>query len=64
MDKTKILESFNKIVEDERKQQDAYDLMAKGLKQHYIACLNHGFSERQSFLLTQQYYERIMEKFL
>ena len=64
MDKEKLLESLNKIVEDERKQQDAYDLIAKSLKMNYIACLNHGFSERQSFVLTQQYYETLLEKFL
>lgn len=64
MDKTKILESLNKIVEDERKHQDCIDEVARDLKRYYIACLNQGFSQGQSFALTQQYYEHIMEKFL
>lgn len=64
MDKTKILESLNKIVESEREHQDCIDEIAKDLRRNYIAFLNQGFSKGQSFALTQQYYEHIMEKFL
>ena len=64
MDKEAILKEMDKTAEEAKKVLDSYDFMAKLLRTFYEDLINKGFSEGQSFILTQQYFDRMLRKFL
>ena len=63
MDKKEILKSMNETAEETRKILDSYDFMAKSLYIFYDDLINKGFDESQAFMLTQQYFDRMLRKF-
>ena len=64
MDKEAILKEMNETAEETRKILDSYDFMAKSLYVFYDDLINKGFNESQAFMLTQQYFDRMLRKFL
>ena len=64
MDKEVILKEMNETAEETRKILDSYDFMAKSLYVFYDDLINKGFNESQAFMLTQQYFDRMLRKFL
>ncbi len=63
MDKEEILNEIEKTAEETRKILESYDFMAKSLRIFYDDLINKGFDERQSFMLTQQYFDRMLRKY-
>ena len=64
MDKEAILKEMNKTAKETKEVLDSYDFMAKTLYIFYDDLINKGFKERQAFVLTQQYFDRMLAKFL
>lgn len=64
MNKEEILNEMDKTAEEARKVLDSYDFMAKSLYVFYDNLINKGFNEGQAFALTQQYFDRMLRKFL
>ena len=64
MNKEEILNEMDKTAEDARTVLDSYDFMAKSLYVFYDDLINKGFNESQAFMLTQQYFDRMLRKFL
>ena len=64
MDKEEILKQMDETAENTKKLLEGYDVMAKSLYIFYDDLINQGFDERQAFMLTQQYFDRMLRKFL
>jgi hypothetical protein len=64
MDKEEILKQMDKTAEDTKKLLEGYDIMAKSLYVFYDDLINKGFDEGKSFMLTQQYFDRMLRKFM
>lgn len=64
MNKDEILNEMNKTAEEAKKVLDSYDLLAKLLRTFYDNLIGKGFNEGQAFVLTQQYFDSMLRKFL
>jgi len=64
MDKEAILKEMDKTAEEAKNVLDSYDFMAKSLYTFYDDLINRGFDEGKSFMLTQQYFDRMLRKFM
>jgi hypothetical protein len=64
MSKDELLKEMDKTAEEAKKVLDSYDFMAKSLYTFYDDLINRGFDEGKSFMLTQQYFDRMLRKFM
>ncbi len=64
MNEEELLNEMNKTAEETKKILDSYDFMANSLYTFYYDLINKGFKEEQAFMLTQQYFDRMLRKFL
>ena len=63
MNKDEILKQMNETVENTKKELESVDVITKSLYIFYDDLINKGFDEGKAFMLTQQYFDRMLRKF-